>query len=153
MQTRPLHQPLDQRGLALAHKAVVNVQAQHPLCAQGAVEQEERHRRIDPTADEQKDVAPLSLLLDPLYGLLGVALHRPTPLSAAERGEVIEDVHAPDGVRYFWMELQAVYLALGVAHCRDRAVLGRAQDGKPRRQRRNVIAMAHPHPLACVQPA
>ena len=105
-------------GLVLPQEAVVDEHARE-LVADGAVDEQRRHRRVDAARERADDVLVADLLADQLDLLLDELERRPgrRRLAGVEH-EVAEDVGAARRVRHLGVELDGVEAALAVLHRR-----------------------------------
>ncbi len=79
------HQVVDRVGIALAHEAGVDVEAEHAARAERPVAAVEGHRRVDAAADQEEHLAPSGLRPDLLHHLLDARAAGPSPSSSRRR--------------------------------------------------------------------
>ncbi len=135
------------------HHLLRLVQAQQPvvdedageLLADGAMDQRRRHRRIDAAREAEDDLLVSDLLLDFFYRLGNIIRHVPVGAATADAvHEALQQLRALARMRDLGMELHAVEAALLIRHRRDRAGVGGSHQLEPRRQLRDLVAVAHP---------
>ena len=105
-------------GLGHPQEAVVDEDARE-LVADGAVDEERRHRGVDAARERADDVLVADLLADQLDLLLDELERRPRRrrLAGVEH-EVAEDVGAARRVGHLGVELDAVEAAVAILHPR-----------------------------------
>ena len=136
---------LHARGLVLAQQAVVDEDAGE-LRAEGLVQQRGGDRGVHPAGEAEDDVLATDLRLDVRDGLRDERGHGPGAGAAADAAaEIAEDRGALLGVHDLGMELDAVEAARRDG---DRGMLRVVRLGhalRAGRQRRDLVAVAHPH--------
>ena len=111
------------------------------------MQERRRHGGIDATGKRQDDPLPAHLALYLRHGFIDEGGGRPIAAQAADIIEKVAQYRRPLGrVRHLGMELKADH-ALCVSHGGNRRIGRRGQHLKARRQRRNVVAVTHPHVL------
>src|ERR1022692_1564407 len=132
-------------GFALAHQAGIDINSLHTFRAEGALAERAGDRGIDPSADEEENIAIADALANFVFDL-GHAMERIpiAPAIANAEQEVGQDLAAARGVHDFGMELHAVEAAGGRFDGGDGTSGGAAQDGEPGWHGADQIAMAHP---------
>ena len=138
----------DLLGLARPQQAGVDEHAGE-LIGDRLVQQQRGDRRIDPAREAADHAAVADLVADALNGRLPERGHGPVAAAAGDMAdEVAKERLAVRGVHDLRMELHAVK-APGVVGDRGerRGVRGR-DHAKARRQRDDLVAVAHPHLLA-----
>jgi hypothetical protein len=132
-------------ALVQAQQAVVDEHAGQ-LLADGAREQRGDHRGIDAAREPEQHLVLAHGLADRGDRVVDDAARRPQPFTAADAAhEMLEDAPALVRVRDLGMELDAVETARLVAHRRDRRAVGGREQLEARRQRHDLVAVAHPH--------
>ena len=132
-----LETPADLVRLVQAQQAVVDEDARQPA-ADGAVQEQRRHRRVDPAAQPAYHPPLLAdLAAYAADGLVREGGHRPVSAAAADvAGEVPQDVRAAVRMRHLGMEQEAVQPPRRVLHRRDGGVGARRRHLEAPRARR-----------------
>ncbi len=128
-----------------AQQAVVNEHAGQ-LVADGAVDERGGHAGIDAAGQAKNHFLVAHLLADLGNRFFDVILHHPVGLRAADvPHEAREQRHALHGVRDLGVELHGVIAPRLVGHAGDGAAGRAGHELEARRQRRDLVAVAHPH--------
>ena len=116
------------------------------LVADRLMDQQRRHRGINPARKPAQHPALADLRPDARNRLLLEGGHGPVALAARDVAhEILDQRRALRRMHHFRVEHQAVELALFIFDGRIGRVLGNAFHHKARRQLRDPVAMAHPH--------
>jgi hypothetical protein len=115
------------------------------LRADGSMQQRRHHRGIHAAGQAQQHLIVADLGADGGDAVLDDVAGGPQRLAAAEvQHEPPQNALALPGVGHFGMELQPVPAPVLVGDAGDRAGGGAGDAGKPRRQGRHPVAVAHP---------
>ncbi len=136
---------LDFFGLAVAHQAIVDVDAVE-LVADGLVQQGGHDRGVDAATQSEQHMVVPDLCADFADGILDELGHLPVAGTTAHlEGEVPEDLAPLRGVDDFGMELHTEDPAVQVLHGGEGAVVGLGDRDEPGRERGDLVTMAHPY--------
>ena len=134
----------DEPAFVEAQQPVVDEDAGQPV-ADRLVDQRRGDARVDAAREAEDDLVVADLLADPRHRLVDVVAHHPVGLGAADlEDEAVQQLPALQRVRHLGMELDAVEAALLVGHAGDRAARRRRHQREAGRQRRDLVAVAHP---------
>jgi hypothetical protein len=132
-------------GLVEAQQPVVDEDAGQPV-ADGAVDQRRGDARVDAAREAEDHLVAADLVADPRHRLVDVVAHHPVgPGTADVEDEALEQLATLHRVGDLGMELHAVVAAALVGHAGDRAARRRCHQAEAGRQRRDLVAVAHPH--------
>ena len=143
---RPANISMTRRAFVLAQQAVVDEDAGQ-LVADGAVDERRGDARIDAARQAEDDLLVADLRADARDGLGDVVAASPSRAVAPQMPSTKRSrIAAPlAGVGHLGVELHAVEAARLVGHAGDRAARRRGHQREARRQRRDLVAVAHPH--------
>src|SRR3989441_13236880 len=143
--TQRRRQILHGLGVALAHEARVDVEAEHALRAERPRAEGERDGGVHTAADEEEHLAVAGGAADVGDDLVDAGARIPVLAAAADvEDEGAVDLGAVLGVDDLGMELQAEQPAAGMLHRGHLAVVRLAGDDEARRHVDHRVAVAHP---------
>ncbi len=143
--SRPANISITIVAFVQAQQAVVDEHAGQ-LVADGAVDQRRGHARIDAARQAEDHLLVAHLLADARHRLGDVVAHDPVGLAPQMPSTKRSSSARPcTRVRDLGVELHAVVAARLVGHAGDRAARRAGHQLEARRQRGDLVAVAHPH--------
>ena len=144
----PAKEARDFLGLALAHEARVDEHAGE-LFSDRLVQQDRRHRRIDAARQAANHPPVADLRPNGFDGAGAERGHRPGAITAGDMArEVLEQRRAVGRVDHLGVKLDAVEVTPVVGDGGEWRRVGACDHAKAMRQRRDGVAVAHPHLFA-----
>ena len=135
--------------LAQPQQAVIDEDAGQ-LVPDRLMDQNRRHRGVDAARQAADHLLVAHLFADLADRLFAIGAHRPVAFETGQFHEILIEFRALGGVMHLRMELHGKETARGIGGDGEGGVGGGAIDLEPRRDGRDVVAVAHPDLFAPV---